>query len=202
MQTSKLPTDFLTKKSFESLNALGFMAYGVSLVTGYVAEFNPVWLALLVSVILALIRVFILKKKSAIDYVLVFGNGILIYLTATGINTISNSSTTFNSNVKTNIQDSTKKSGMLTDGVYLSSILPFDKPWFLPQVLVDENNKLLEDKGKLLSEKDSVISANKKLTDLINQLPKDEKEFRNKLDSMNNVIKNIMEENHEAQERF
>jgi len=198
MNAKKNPDEFLT---INSLKTLGGSSTAVWLTSGVIAfifskcDPYPDWLKLIALILAVVISIGITvskKKKMAKYYVIALLNGLLIFSTATGYNTIHNEFSRSGG-----CDDSTKGTGLnsIFGGVYLSSIFSFDKPWFLPKRLVEENETLVKEKERLIISRDSLVSINKKLTEEVELLPKNEKDFKNKLDTLNNALNNSLKEN-------
>lgn len=91
LQDSNLPGDFFTKGSFATLAGATGIVYAVCNTIQRVFNFNPKWLALLVSIIVSFIGAFITKDEESgnLKYLLAFLNGFLIYMTAAGANQVT-----------------------------------------------------------------------------------------------------------------
>jgi hypothetical protein len=187
MAGGKNTSEFFTLDSFKSLAGSSGAVWVSCAVINSVFGFNPKWLGLGISVIIALTVCITQKKKSIKYYAIALLNGMLIYSTAVGLNTINNAD--FSS--KSTAPDTTKKTSMIRNVVHYSSLIPFDKPWFLPKTLVDENEMLFKEKEKVMLERDALIKSNKKLIEESSRYPEKEKDLSNALDSLNNNYKTL-----------
>lgn len=187
MAGGKNTNEFFTLDSFKSLAGSSGAVWVSCAVLNSVFGFNPKWLGLGISIIIALIVCITQKQKSIKYYVIALLNGMLIYSTAVGLNTINNA----DFSTKSTATDTTKKTSMLRNDVHYSSIVPFDNPWFLPKILVDENEMLFKEKEKVILERDALIKNNKKLIDESSRYPEKEKDLSNALDSLNNNYKTL-----------
>jgi len=88
--TTGIPKDFFTPTSLATLAGATGAVYVVCGTIQRVFNYNPKWLALLVSILVSYIAAFITVSdgNDAIKYIIAFFNGCLIYITATGSNTM------------------------------------------------------------------------------------------------------------------
>ncbi|MBL7129330.1 MAG: hypothetical protein ISS16_10150, partial [Ignavibacteria bacterium] len=190
MNGNKNITEFFTLKSFTSLAGASGAVWICCGVIDNVFDFNPKWLALALSVIISVTVCISQRKKMIQHYVIALLNGALIFSTAAGFNTLNNADWMD----KTEVKDTNKKSSVIQSETQLSSIIPLDKPWFFPEVLVEENEMLVDENEKLIVEKDNILREIKILSIQTALLPEDEKDFKNKLDSMNFLLNNSQDE--------
>lgn len=133
MSNNYIPGELFNKKTLFSLGGASLGVWLFTTVIGSVFNFdtsNYKWLGLIVALVLSFGGAFSVVKWNFQQYVIVFFNGLLIYVTACGIDSINHSK----DSVKTN--------------QIKSSIIPFtsDKIWWEPKEMtnkIDELNKII-----------------------------------------------------------
>jgi hypothetical protein len=89
----KIPTEFITIESLSTPLACATVVYVICGSFQSAFNFNPKWLAFLLSIALSLlIHIFMEKSETHISIKILLGflNGCVIYMTMLGFNTISN----------------------------------------------------------------------------------------------------------------
>src|SRR5437870_12597014 len=125
MEANKIPTEFITYSTLTTLGGSAFVVWMAGGVIQNVFDFNPRWLAVAIAILVSVLISLKKKKKKIPDYALAVVNGMLIYFTAIGFNSFTTSSLTDTSS-KNKVQDTLKKSGMIENIIYESSLFPFD----------------------------------------------------------------------------
>ena len=85
----KLPTEFFSQSTILTLAGASGAVYVVTSAIQHVMNYNPRWLALLLSIVLGIVGAAVLESPTLIDYMVGLVNGCLIYCTTVGINSIS-----------------------------------------------------------------------------------------------------------------
>ena len=88
-----LPGDFFTPSSFGTLAGATFIVFAVCSGIQNAFNYNPKWLALLVSLVVSFLAAFITDSAASgtsggVKYVIAFLNGFLIYASASGTNQV------------------------------------------------------------------------------------------------------------------
>jgi len=85
-----IPEEFFTMQSFLTLSSASAIVFIVTSVIGYVSngKLNLKWLSSLIAEIVGIIGVFLKSPVSILNIFIGILNGMLIYATAVGINTV------------------------------------------------------------------------------------------------------------------
>jgi hypothetical protein len=83
--TVKLPTEFFSQSTILTLAGASGAVYVVTSALQHALNYNPRWLALLLSIVLGIVGV----AATLVDYMVGLVNGCLIYCTTVGINSMS-----------------------------------------------------------------------------------------------------------------
>jgi hypothetical protein len=145
MANNYIPNELYNKKTLFSLGGASLGVWLFTTVIGNVFNFdvsNYKWVGLIVAIFLSFVGGFSIGKLNFQQYTIIFFNGLLIYVTACGIDSINHSGLPRNKNqIKT------------------ASIIPFtgEKIWWAPKELTDSIIRLektikLQNKQILISE--------------------------------------------------
>lgn len=99
LQSTEMPKELFTKESLFTLIGLVGMVYAASNSLQRALNFNPKWLALVLAQILSILAVYLAFRDQAFDiinYVIGIFNGFLVYMTASGATSISDTNPTMN----------------------------------------------------------------------------------------------------------
>jgi hypothetical protein len=88
MADPTLPSEFFTPASILTLTGATGAVYVVCGALQWAFNFNPRWLALAISVLIALVGAYVTQPASVGAYVLALVNGCLICCTAVGVNNV------------------------------------------------------------------------------------------------------------------
>lgn len=84
-----LPSEFFTPQSILTLTGATGAVYVVSAGLQHAFNFNPRWLALVISLVLALVGAHTTQPHELGTYLIAVVNGFLIYCTAVGVSSIA-----------------------------------------------------------------------------------------------------------------
>jgi hypothetical protein len=87
--TVKLPTEFFSQSTILTLAGASGAVYVVTSALQHALNYNPRWLALLLSIVLGIVGVAATQAPTLVDYMVGLVNGCLIYCTTVGINSMS-----------------------------------------------------------------------------------------------------------------
>jgi hypothetical protein len=86
-----VPTDFFASSAFYSVAGASSIVFVISNTLQTAFNFNPRWLALVLSEFIAVFGMYLSKSaQTPSDYVIALLNGCLIYCTTNGVNSIGN----------------------------------------------------------------------------------------------------------------
>jgi len=86
----ELPNECLTLYSFATLSGSSTIVFLITSVIKYLTDgkFNPKWLAFFVAELIACLAVWLSTDKGVVSFIIGLLNGMLIFATAMGINTV------------------------------------------------------------------------------------------------------------------
>lgn len=85
----QLPTEFFSQSTTLTLAGASGAVYVVTSAIQHAMNYNPRWLALLLSIVLGISGAMALQEPTFADYMVSLVNGCLIYCTTVGINSMS-----------------------------------------------------------------------------------------------------------------
>jgi hypothetical protein len=88
MTTDTIPGDLFTSASIITLTGATGAVYVICGALQRAFNFNPKWLALAISVLIALAGAHATQPRMLVSYLIAIVNGCLIYCTATGVNSV------------------------------------------------------------------------------------------------------------------
>jgi hypothetical protein len=108
---SQLPKEFFTNESILTLTGASSATLLVCNTFQRIFNFNPKWLAFLISILIAFYGAYASGNNSIANYFLAFLNSFLIYSTTYGISQLTSKTENINNNTTTYGSGSTKSLG-------------------------------------------------------------------------------------------
>ncbi len=190
MENKKIPDEFFTTDSFKTLGGSSTAVWLVTNVIASVFSYQAKWIGLVVALIIAISACIGKKKLEVKFYAIALLNGLLIYSTSVGIDSIK----------KGAMDVDTAKVSQHTDiprsGLNEASFNLFGGPaWWEPQYLVEKIELITYENKTLLNVRDSLITENKKLTEDKNNVQGNLEIYNSKIDSLTKELQDSTEKN-------